>query len=78
MEVECEDCEGSFVWDHQQSYGHLARETRNKHQYAVSTFSVWRKKAEVNEETEQKNLNNLVQHGNENAEYYEDTNILDR
>merc|ERR1712168_1732040 len=32
-------CDGSL-----ESYPHMSRETRNKHQYAISHFSVWKKK----------------------------------
>ena len=42
-EIPCEDA--------LESYAHIYKETRNKHQYAVSNFSVWRKK-DTNEDIE--------------------------
>jgi len=61
-----------------ESYAHIYKETRNKHQYAVSNFTVWRKKMkikvdenETDEDTETSTLRS-----DSTAAYYEDQNIL--
>jgi len=65
-------CDGAL-----ECYPHIYRETRNKHQYAISHFSAWRKKsaAEVVELTaEEEQL--LVHYTTTTEQYYEDKGIL--
>jgi len=61
-----------------ETYAHIYKETRNKHQYAISNFSIWRKKMDHEvDETE------LLEESQANhsrpettAQYYEDHDIL--
>ena len=64
--------------DSVESYAHIYKETRNKHQYAISNFSVWRKKL-GGENIEEDDLITLTQAGETpmtTADYYEDNDIL--
>jgi len=68
IRVQCEALE---------SYPHIYRETRNKHQYAISHFSAWRKKGiseSVEITAEQEEL--LVHYSTTTEKYYEDKGIL--
>ena len=69
-EIPCEDSV--------ESYAHIYKETRNKHQYAISNFSVWRKKL-GGENIENDDSITLTQDGETpmtTADYYEDNSIL--
>ena len=69
-EVPCEDSV--------ESYAHIYKETRNKHQYAISNFSVWRKKL-GGENIENDDSITLTPDGETpmtTADYYEDNDIL--
>jgi len=61
-----------------ETYAHIYKETRNKHQYAVSNFSVWRKKmdSEVDEFETVEGTETVTLRPDTTAEYYEDKNIL--
>merc|ERR1712032_1777605 len=65
-------CDGAL-----ESYPHIYKETRNKHQYAISHFSAWRKKEDAEriqltaEEEER-----LIHYSTTTAQYYEDKSIL--
>jgi len=62
-----------------ESYAHIYKETRNKHQYAISNFSVWRKKsnAEIDEaELLFSSEGNSGPRPETTAQYYEDQDIL--
>jgi len=69
-EIPCEDC--------LESYAHIYNETINKHQYAVSTFSVWRKK-DINDDIENDESMSPSSESEiplTTADYYEDNDIL--
>jgi len=62
-----------------ESYAHIYKETRNKHQYAISNFSVWRKKFDA--ESDEDNIlfspgDYSAHHPETTAQYYEDQKIL--
>jgi len=61
-----------------ESYAHIYRETRNKHQYAISNFSIWRKK--MDDEIDDTEIVEDSQKSNSRpettAQYYEDNDIL--
>ena len=62
-----------------ESYAHMYRETRNKHQYAVSTFSVWRRRPDTANIEEEEELLAASAAGDTpltTADYYEDNSIL--
>jgi len=62
-----------------ESYAHIYKETRNKHQYAISNFSVWRKKsdAEIDEaELLSASDQNAARKPETTEQYYEDQDIL--
>jgi len=62
------------VVDSEACFPHIYRETRNKHQYAMSYFSVWRMKAPV--KGIDSVLNNMEKNPETTEDYYEDQNIL--
>jgi len=58
-------------------FAHIYKQTRNKHQYAISNFSAWRKASEVEVDEVQKASTPLQQgQGQTTADYYDDTDIL--
>jgi len=61
-----------------ESYPHIYKETRNKHQYAVSNFTVWRKKmkSKVDENETDEDTETSTLRSDSTAAYYEDQNIL--
>jgi len=61
-----------------ETYAHIYKETRNKHQYAVSNFSVWRKKMdyEIHEIETVEDGQAKASMPETTAEYYEDQDIL--
>eukprot|EP00090_Calanus_glacialis_P047225 TRINITY_DN9685_c0_g1_i1.p1 TRINITY_DN9685_c0_g1~~TRINITY_DN9685_c0_g1_i1.p1 ORF type:complete len:1465 (-),score=349.19 TRINITY_DN9685_c0_g1_i1:88-4482(-) len=61
-----------------ESYAHIYKETRNKHQYAISNFSIWRKKMdhEIDEDELIDEVQNSVSRPETTAQYYEDQSIL--
>jgi 5-histidylcysteine sulfoxide synthase len=69
-EIRCDDA--------MESYAHIYKETRNKHQYAVSTFSVWRKRREEGnlEDDDIGDYGDIYKSPETTADYYEDNDIL--
>merc|ERR1711978_839114 len=65
-------CDGA-----QESYPHIYKETRNKHQYAISYFSAWRKKQDAeNIQLTWEEEERLIHYSTTTAQYYEDKSIL--
>ena len=62
------------VVDNNACFPHIYRETRNKHQYAMSYFSVWRRRAPVAEDDTVLKTEGI--NAKTTEDYYEDQNIL--
>jgi len=63
-----------------ESYPHIYKETRNKHQYAISYFSVWRKISDQDiqdqHQVEEESVSNVPTQYYDTEVYYEDQAIL--
>ena len=61
-----------------EKFPHIYRQTRNKHQYAISHFSVWRKnKVDSEDENEDGSRSDFNEMIGSTAEYYEAQSILE-
>jgi len=59
-----------------ETYAHIYKETRNKHQYSISHFSAWRRNDVENVEMTAKEKDLLVHYSTSTTEYYLDKSIL--
>ena len=63
--------------DSASKFAHIYKQTRHKHQYAISHFTAWRKTTEGQlDETQNAPNPDLQGQGQSTADYYEDTDIL--